>query len=146
MLAAAALAGVLVGWSALLSAPDLALQLDTVGDGLSPRQAQLEQVVARAHEEAPAAGDVLMLSIDAEEVAFARYLLYPALVSQASVRQRAAVRAALDDLPAGALVLVSRHGDLERLEDVELLARGADPRLQLVARAGGGVAVYRVLP
>jgi len=143
LLAAASLAGVLVGWSTLFR--DLALQFETAGGGLSPRQAQLEQVVVQARLVAPGARDVLMLSVDAQEYAFAKYLCYPAIVRLASVRQQRAVRAALADLQAGALVLVSRHGDVERLEDLERLARGAEPRLQQVARAGDEVAAYRVL-
>jgi hypothetical protein len=62
------------------------------------------------------------------------------------VSPRAAVRAAIEALPAGALVLVSRHGDRERLGDLGPLQRGAAPRLQLIVREGNEVIVFRVLP
>jgi hypothetical protein len=145
VLVVAALAGVLVAWSAVFAAPDLALQLQTVGGGLTPRQAQLELVAAQAQAAAPDAADVLLLSADADDAAFVRYLVYPADVRLAGTRQASAVRAALEALPAGALVLVSAHAGRERLEDVDALAGGAAPRLQEVARAGAEVAVYRVL-
>jgi len=145
LLAATALAGVLVAWSAVFAAPDLALQLQTVGGGLTPRQAQLELVAAQAQAAAPDAADVLLLSSDADDAAFVRYLVYPADVRLAGTRQASAVRAALEVLPAGALVVVSAHAGRERLEDVDALARGTSPRLQAVARAGAEVVVYRVL-
>jgi len=145
LLAIAALSGVLVAWSAVFAAPDLALQLQTVGGGLTPRQAQLEQAAAQAQAAAPDAADVLLLSADADDAAFVRYLVYPADVRVAATSKAAAVRAALDALPAGALVLVSRHAGRERLEAVDALASGAAPRLQAVAHAGDDVAVYRVL-
>src|SRR5262245_42364714 len=145
LLALAALAGVLVGWSAIFSAPDLALQLETVGGGLSPRQAALEQVVEQVRQAAPEATEMLLLTGVADEGAYVRYLAYPVAVRGAPVRPAAAVRAALDALAAGALVLVSRHGDREQLEAVEALAQGAAPRLAPLARAGDDVVVWRVL-
>jgi hypothetical protein len=145
LLAVAALAGVVVAWSRLFAAPDLALQLETVGGGLSPRQAQLERVVEQALQASPEATDMLLLSGDADESAFVRYLAYPVLVREASVRQPAAVRTALDELPAGALVLVSRHGGRERFEEVEAQSRGDAPRLATMVRAGDEVSVLRVL-
>lgn len=146
LLAVAALGGVAAAWASLFSAPDIALQLETVGAGLSPRQAELEEAVAQARLQAPATTEVLVLSVDVEDAAFAAYLLYPARVSETSVRQRSAVRAALAALPAGALVLASRHGDRERLEDLEPLSRGPAPRLESLARVGDDVFLYRVLP
>jgi hypothetical protein len=145
LLAVAALAGVALGWSAVFAAPDIALQLETVGGGLTPRQAQIERAVAQARLAEPEAPEALVLSSDVEDAAFARYLLYPLRAREVAVRQRAAVRAALDRLPTGALVLVSRHGDVERLEDLELLARGARPKLGVLVREGDEVVVLRAL-
>ncbi|HEX5008797.1 MAG TPA: hypothetical protein VFY71_00245 [Planctomycetota bacterium] len=145
LLAVAVLAGVVVAWARLFAAPDLALQLETVGGGLSPRQAALEQVLEQARQAAPEATELLLLTGVADEEAYVRYLAYPVAVRGASVRQAASVRAALDALPAGALVLVSRHGDRERLEVVDALAHGDAPRLAPLVRAGDDAAVWRVL-
>jgi hypothetical protein len=135
---------VAVSWALLFSSPDFARQFELASRGLTPRQAQLEETAHVIREAASDTKSVIMLSADSDDVAFARYVLYPILVEEAAVGRRQVVLERLESLSPGELVLISAHGDRERLGDLEPLQRGSSPRLARIARAGD-VSLFRVL-
>jgi hypothetical protein len=137
-LALAVLAGCAVTWSLTLGAAAVELGLGA----LKPRQLQIE-AAARRIEELPEAPAIVVLALDPEDTAFARYRLYPRRVIEAPVRPRERLEAALAAAPAESLVLVA---DPLALAELARLVRAQSADLERIAELDGDVSLLRLRP
>jgi hypothetical protein len=140
LLAAAVLAGSVASWGAVFAAPRLEQRLAPLAGGLVPHQLAIEAAAQQIERLAPAP-QLLVLALDPEDAAFARYRLYPLRITEGPVRPRERLDATLAAAPNGALVLVTDPATRYQLVH---RAPSGGPRLVQAAELDGDVALLRV--
>jgi hypothetical protein len=141
LLAAAVLAGAVASWAMVLSGPQRAQLLAPLAGGLLPHQLAIEAAADQIERLAPVP-QVLVLSLDPEDAAFARYRLYPLRTTEGPVRPRERLDATLAAAPDGALVLVTDPAT--RFQLLHRAPSSGGPRLVPAAELDGDVALLRV--
>jgi len=141
LLAAAVLAGSAASWAIVLTGPQRAQLLAPLAGGLVPHQLAIEAAADRIEQLAPVP-QVLVLALNPEDAAFARYRLYPLRITEGPVRPRERLDATLAAAPDGALVLVT---DLAtRFQLLHRTPASGGPHFVQAADLDGDVALLRV--